>query len=244
MTFEVLSYVETLRVQREQLARQLAEDYKTKTLQQIATERGITRERVRQILFTIGVSRKDGWRYKLSRSRCAEREARLVTRRETLCQKYYGCTWNQYVEITGHTRLYMSLGRHQQHGRNIYTLYWTHRVNAKKNGIGFDFTLPEYAEMVRPHIDHIGRGQLNLARKDKTKSFSKDNCEIITQAENSRRTRGFEKQDQRTENMKTALRMHAAGIALEQIGKTLGVSMYTVRSYLYRAKNMADHESR
>jgi len=103
-----------------------------KTLQQIGNKFGITRERVRQVLFKIGVSCSEGGR--------AVRTIENRRRRSVeLDQKYirkYGCTRREYAIV----RASAPSGS----GARPTDAYQQHKCNARRRGIAFHLTLAEW----------------------------------------------------------------------------------------------------
>jgi len=226
---------QSMREKLKERAAVIAEKYKTQTLQQIASEEGVSRERIRQILKSIGINKTAGWRYRLSASKSAVQDAAAVKRREERCQKLYGCDWNTYCQISGDTRLYgKQSGRS---GRGLIGAFWQHYQNARRIDVPWTITLPQYAEIVGDNLSEIGRGKLNLGRKDKNGPFSRENCELVQHSENSRRTRYQAAQENTPEILRTIARMDAAGIGVAEISRAVGRAPSTVRIYLYRLTN-------
>jgi DNA-binding transcriptional MerR regulator len=220
---------------RMERASKLAELYKTTstTYEAIGIQEGITRERVRQLLKMVGVSRKD----KLSKS--AARATQKAARLERHCIHSYGCGWNDVRRITGRDK-FQFLRKHP-----LIKLYWHHRNHANRTKIGWGFTLPEYAEIVGPHLEKFGlrRDSMVLGRKDKSLPFSKDNCEVVTLQANSRATNGFAAAHgfvtaRKIDRIRKVLAMQGEGLSQQEIAERLGVSRATISSDLSVAKNV------
>ena len=66
------------------------------------------------------------------------------------------------------------------------TAFSKHKATAKYRGIDFKFTFEEWCEMWKPYWHNRGRkpNQYVMSRKGDVGPYSKDNCRIITWAEN------------------------------------------------------------
>lgn len=221
--------------ERVERAQAYAEKYKTMTLAQIAAQEGITRERVRQVMKILGISRKDGWRSKTTASRLADLSAAKVRKSEKLCQERYGCDWNTYTAITGLRLVYGK--SHMFRGRNILGYYLESRINAEKLNIPWALTLPQFKEIVGDRYHEIGRGKLHFARKNKNGGFTPENSALIQHRENSRNTRQQASFEETSKQDQAISRMHAAGIRQKEIGKVVGLSEHTVKIRLYKLAN-------
>lgn len=210
--------------------------YESMTLTEIAVAEGITRERVRQIMALIGITRKDGWRYKLSLSKSAAAEARAVRDRNERCLRIYGCSWSEYCATSGYTR-YVGVQKYPHKGTGLIYCYHQHRDNAHRLGIPWTISLPEFSVIIGDRIKYIGRGKLHFARKDKTKPFTADNCELISNSENSSETRKQARARGMQEILHIVERMNAAGMSCADISRTVGRSPHTIRQQLYRIGN-------
>lgn len=78
---------------------QMAALYKRgKTLQEIGSQFGITRERVRQLITKwYGIRAVDGGQHKLAE----EKRAKFEAKRNAQSLKQWGCNWDQYVALRG-----------------------------------------------------------------------------------------------------------------------------------------------
>ena len=143
----------------------------------------ISRERVRQVLAVLGVTGKDGAASKRAQKRRDEIEKHREAKKDNHCQRVYGCTRKEFVSITGNTRS-------SNESSKIVKMYAMHRSNAKRLGIPWEMNLVDYNNIVGDRLNHIGlkKNGLVLSRKDKTKGYTRDNCQLLTLSENSRRT--------------------------------------------------------
>lgn len=116
------AYHHALTEARVMRARKMAALYKSGiTLQEIGAAYGITRERVRQLLAGIGISRYEG-----GQSISAQQRRRAYqTRLEANCLKRHGCTRDQLKSI----------------GRRAREAFWSQRKNAERRGVGWELTL-------------------------------------------------------------------------------------------------------
>lgn len=237
MKFEILSRREEKRAALLDRAKRYAELYKTNTTQEIAALEGVTRQRVQQILKLVGVTRVDGWRYKLTQSRTAALQAAQIEKRSTLCLALYGCDWATYKAITGLGTFYGK--QWSNSNRGILSRFWDSQNKAKQSGIDWTITLPEFHAIVGDRLNKIGRGRGKLAvgRKDKNGPFNASNCVLIPHEENSRETRLQAKEERLEGHLRSVARMHAAGIPIKDIARVIGLGEGTVKLYLYRLSN-------
>lgn len=145
------------------------------TLQEIGDEYGITRERVRQILTSIGVGRHDG-------GQSVKTLANLRYKNKPKPDKHfatYGCTKAEAELLNG--GLCVSTKRTPAHK------YGNQRRNAKARGIAWEITFPEWLNvwLESGHFQERGRGVgYVMARIGDVGAYAVDNVEIITSAQN------------------------------------------------------------
>lgn len=139
------------------------------TLEEIGLQYGVTRERVRQILWKDhGFRGGDGGQTIIA----AEAKVRREKKRETRYQKKYGCSWAQYRAIlrAGGTRFYTELKR-----------------NTSRDGIKLELTLWQWWSIWQEsgHYGERGRGRRGywLFRLRSDASLSLDNYCIATGSE-------------------------------------------------------------
>lgn len=205
-------------------ASELAEMYKTMTLEEIGIAKGVTRERIRQKLKWIGVNRDGGFVHKSRLSKSAEKAVQDRNKKEKRCRNIYGCSFAEFCEINGNRTLMRSrrstIARHYAQNRN----------NASRAYITWKLTLPEYAALLGRRVDEIRRGGLSLGRKDKTGPFSFDNCEFVMQAKISSDTRSLEKARKKP----IALSLRQQGRKVSEIAREVHVSEATVKGWIYQ----------
>lgn len=140
------------------------------TLQEIGTEFGITRERVRQLLAKFfNISRKDGGQSK----RSAHKLSRFEERRNAKSQARWGCSWVDYVKLRTLRKPVQAFGRQ--------------KTNAILRGIEWNLTLWQWWTIWQEsgHWDDrgVGRGYC-MCRKGDQGSYSVDNVYIATGIKN------------------------------------------------------------
>lgn len=152
--------------------RRMAELYKSgKTLQQIGDEYGMTRERVRQLISFVGLSRKSGGaHFHAKRSEVAKH-----AKKDTWALKKWGCTYAQY--------------------RNLVLMNWPTRAfcyqkrTAGHRGIEWKFTLWQWWTVWQESgkWEQRGRGHNKyvMARKGDVGPYEAGNVFICTLSENS-----------------------------------------------------------
>jgi hypothetical protein len=223
-------------------AERLASQYTTQnvTLEDLGQQEGITRERVRQILKNVGISRNNSYRHT---SATVQREAAKRLQLERHCQHSYGCSWEELKRITGRGK-FTNIRSHP-----LLQKWWHHRMTAQRKRVEWKISLPEYAELVAPILDRFGLGkhQLVVRRKDTSGPFCKENIEVATLAESSLRTGGLNKAI-KVSNLRKMLaaeqlvlktvEMLQAGHTRPEISKALRRSRPSIENYVMRARNM------
>ena len=147
-----------------------------KTLQEIGTEYGVTRERVRQLIKFIGLTGKSGGRTLISSIKKANRDAAIDAR----CLKKHGCTFAQYRGL-------MLAGRKTSRDRGPVGAFCRQRQNARSRRIGWELKLWDWWMIWQESgkWEQRGRGQgYCMARKGDTGPYSKDNVYICTIGQN------------------------------------------------------------
>lgn len=141
-----------------------------RTLEQIGTEYGITRERVRQIISkNHGLTGKHGGATKLAK----DKRKQVYAARDARSMRRWGCPWSQYVilrDIGWPTRAYAR-----------------QRINAANRGIGWELTLWQWWTIWQEsgHWEERGRGrQYHMCRKLDQGPYSVDNVYIATGVQN------------------------------------------------------------
>lgn len=153
-------------------ANRFAELYKAgSSMNEIAEKEGITRQRVHQLLKSIGVSSKDSG---AKRSRL-ENAIEAQQAKDANCLKKYGVTraeWKHLIEIDAIKR------------------YRSQKRNAKNRGIPFDLTIKQWASiwMESGHYEQCGKGigAYVMSRIGDSGGYTVGNVEIKTAVENSR----------------------------------------------------------
>lgn len=150
------------------------------TLAAIGDLYDVTRERIRQLLWKAGVEPTSGGCAVRSIINKARRDSAARKRMDQRRRAVFGCDLTTFIAITG--------GR-QAHGR-IASLYVRQKENARKRGISWELTLPEWMHVWRDsgHWDERGRGAGSycMARHGDVGPYSVANVYITTCAENVR----------------------------------------------------------
>lgn len=210
------------------------------TMADIGAQEGITRERVRQLLGKAGLTAADGFK-RVSRSVWADLKVR--EEREARCLRRFGCDWATVQKITGRAR-YNTIGSHP-----LVQKWSAHKANASRVMVPWKLTLAEYAEIVGPHMHHLGLGKncLVLTRKDKTAPYTFENAALKTLAQSSKDTAGFEiargvvavRRARKTlEIVARVVEMKKAGATLQDMSADVSRSVASISQYLRRAKAM------
>jgi hypothetical protein len=223
----------------DQRTERLAQQFTTQnvTMTDLGVQEGLTRERIRQLLKKAGLTRKNGLK---ALSRGARKEVLKRQADDRHCLHMYGCDLAVMRSITNaHSR--RGLVSHPMVQKWIQ-----HRNNAHRRSIPWNLTFPEYAEIVGPHLltMNLSRGGMVLGRKDKTGPFSKENCQMLTLAENSKETDGFAaalvaRTNRKQARVKRAVELRNQGFTRPQIAAAMKTSQCSVDVYLAIAKQWA-----
>lgn len=158
-------------------AQRMAQLYKSgKTMQEIAQEFGVTRERVRQILFHVGLAGNDGG----IAERARQRKILLRAAHDKRYLDKYGCTYAQYLELR-------VIGRGKSYSTTPTGAFKTQRCNARQRGIEWKLSLWEWWQIwdASGKWESRGRGQgYVMSRVNDEGPYSVGNVFIATAIEN------------------------------------------------------------
>jgi DNA-binding CsgD family transcriptional regulator len=149
------------------------------TLQQIGVRYGVSRERVRQCIGRIGVTRDGGGQAVLAKRNEVARLARRQRALNAKAFKLYDCSWDEAVAIVGQAP--------RSHGKLPSASYYNQKRNAKKRGIEWAMTFPEWWKVWQDsgHWQERGRGQgYCMARYLDTGPYAVGNVYICTIGQN------------------------------------------------------------
>lgn len=151
------------------------------TLQQIGTAYGLTRERVRQIIAHEGVTGADGGVCQRKARRLAQLAKARLARLNVKASAAFGCDYETAVALNG--------GR-APWTRGGYTYYYLHqRRNARKRGIEWQITLPEWVEAWRQSgrwdSRGLGKDKYVMARRNDLGPYASWNVYITTSGQNA-----------------------------------------------------------
>lgn len=155
-----------------------------KTLQQIGTQYGVTRQRVQQILRRYGIKRMDGGK---SLQKRLARAARLE-KKNRMCLEKHGMTWPAYRRLQMIGKGMMKAGAR----REITPIgaFTQQRQNAATRGIDWKLKLGEWWEIWTLSGKWAMRGKLEghyvMARKGDEGPYAVGNVEIKTSSDNHR----------------------------------------------------------
>lgn len=153
---------------------ELAEAYRRgETLEMIGRRLGYSRERIRQLLLRSGITGQDGGqavRSRIKRAAAAARREAARARRNLLVLQGLGCSAAEAEAINGGPFALIA-GRPDPIG-----CYLRHRRNARRRGIAWELTLPEWWELWKEHYPN--RRQYRLCRKNRTEGYSRGNVEV------------------------------------------------------------------
>lgn len=165
-----------------------AEDFRKRylagqTLQQIADEYGVSRERVRQVLARdYGMSRSDGGKAAVA----AENKRKRRAAQDEKCQRKHGCSYRQYLSIVREER------RLRREGVPNYQLprpaFSCQRSNAKARKIAWELTLWDWWVIWQQSGKWAKRGRglggYCMCRRGDQGPYSRDNVFIAPNTTN------------------------------------------------------------
>lgn len=228
-----------LQARRIERAKRLAKLYVEQAipLEAIGAQEGITRERVRQLIASVGVGVKDSGLRRYFDEQKRIRAASALEHKEARCQKVYGCNLATFYRLSGA----LEFGRRGA----LVKKFWEHKINAERVRSLWEITLEQYAEIVGPHMEELGRGKKLLRRIDARQDFTPSNVEVITAQEHGKKVNGFAVAHARSiekhkvliaERIKTAKQLYNSGLSRAEIARRMEVSAATISNYLARAR--------
>lgn len=144
-----------------------------KTLAEIGTRFGISRERVSQLLEKYGIDAKTGG----GAERARQRRANRIATRDADSMRVWGMLPSER-ELWRRTM------------PKPYLAYQRQKANAGKRGIPWEFTLADWWSVWEKsgkwELRGIGAGRFVMGRKGDVGPYAKDNVEIITHEQNSK----------------------------------------------------------
>lgn len=153
------------------------------TLEQIGSQYGLTRERVRQLMAKhFGITGADGGHH----TQIAVKKARVRAYRNDRYMKSHGCTWAQFVEVRAIGKAMKEAGA--RHGRTPFGAYQSQRRNAGARGVGWELTFWQWWTiwLESGHWEQRGRGQgYVMCRRGDVGPYAVGNVFIGTAAQNS-----------------------------------------------------------
>lgn len=153
------------------------------TLEEVAADYGITRERVRQIVRKLGLPPDVGGQSVKNLLSCSIRKERRRRRdedSEAKCLERWGMSRESLNEISPYQR------SHPNHPTRIFTSF---RNNVRRTGIRFELTFPQWWRLWQEsgRWDERGRGfGYWMARWDSDQPWRLDNIRIVSGSERAR----------------------------------------------------------
>jgi hypothetical protein len=161
-----------------------------RTLQEIGDRFGITRERVRQLIRPLGVTRADGGIHIAAVENQRRREVRASASREARSMSTYGCSYAEAKRLN-YGMAFSDVG-------SPAFAYMRDRCNHTRRGKTFELTFPQWSDLFEAAGGVFNRGRfaegLVLSLRDKRGNFVMGNVRVITLSENTRETRLQERQ--------------------------------------------------
>lgn len=160
-------------LKRQLSAEEMCDLYRNgRTLQEIATEAGVTRQRVHAMLSLKGIRRHDGGAFLRKQRRIQASRARTSARLMAI----WGCDEQTWRVLRGDG----------PYRRSPLCQYITQRANARARGIAWEFTLADWWALWQAsgRWGERGRGRYVMARYGDVGPYSPTNVHIITSSEN------------------------------------------------------------
>lgn len=215
------------------------------TLEAVGAEFGVTRERVRQILVSVGVDAKSGG----MKSKTAHKEAARQKLKKELSDisayDSYGCSRETVEKI--------SKGISSSSRGSVLRTYIDKRRSAKNRDIEWLFNLETWWEVWEKsgRWAQRGRGKHSycMARNGDCGPYSPDNVRIVTIRENSeeafdtkphdgRKVRFPRLQNGLSQKQQTIYDLYTSGVPLVKIAKQMNIQAQTVGTHLNNAKHI------
>lgn len=146
-----------------------------RTMQDIADELGVSKQRVQQILKRNSVHSSDGGSIaKNSYIRQQKEKQKKIKRKQSVFSQY-GCSESEALRINEGKKL-------AERGSPSYK-YKSYKNNLDKKDIGCELTFPEWYDIWQKSgkysLMRPGKGGYSMVRKDYSKPASVDNVEVI-----------------------------------------------------------------
>lgn len=169
------------KAEREKRTKRMVNMYTVKgmTYEAIGGEYDLTRERVRQILSSEGITRWDGGVCLTTERKREAKQAKLLKEQQKRLAKNYGCTVEEYIKI----------GQGKSFYKSPIHKYRNKRRNTIEQGVKWDLSLPDWWKIWQQSGKWkkrgLGKKKYVMSRKDMNKPFTKDNAIVITLQDSS-----------------------------------------------------------
>ena len=194
------------------------------TYEDIGVRFGLTRERVRQIIFKRGLNRHDGGYAVMRANGQRAKELARVKKREAKAQAYFGCDADTVIAIAGKSAIWSGgAGK-----GTIARIYYQQFRSAKNRKIRWEFNLASWWRVWQDSgkWEFRGRGAQKycMSRTDDSGPYSPDNVVIRTNAENISDGYRVRRTDANYhQKAMAALRLSVSGLTNKRVAKAIGV---------------------
>lgn len=222
----------------------MAEMYREgKTLEEIGLHFDVTRERVRQCLKKLGLSKNNGGAFVRKGNRDISRRERARGRRNARAMRLFGVDWETAVRLNNDSSAFFV-------SRNPARSYLQHKRNAGVRNIPWEMTFGDWMRIWQESGKWLlrgrGKGHYCMSRKGDAGAYSPDNVHVVTNDENIAEgwivtpasKRFGAPMARRADRQRRALQLRSEGKTHKQIAAELGVSPHTSLHYCVNAKRL------
>lgn len=226
----------------------MARSYESgQTLEQIGSEYGISRERVRQVLRKYGVTRLDGGQHVIAQVRAEEREGAKYEKRASRLMAFWGVTPEEMHELND--------GKNVSDPGGMALAYRNQWRSAELRSIPWEFNFRTWLDAWKASgkltIRGRGKGKYAMGRKGDKGPYSPENVVFITNEENARdaRLRSLSQRGNRDElgltpKLRIAHDLIASGVDTARgIADAMGITYCCAYSYMKKVESIKGSSS-